>query len=65
MYDFNFSDHGSIAVLYPVTAEAHAWAEEHLPDDGPRWNFGYAIEHRYARDILVGLTQDGLTVGRL
>lgn len=67
--DFYFSNHGSICVLAANTVEAKVWMEDHLPMDNPETQFvgrdGIVIEPRYAGDILRGIQQDGLTVGRM
>lgn len=61
--DFNVIDHGSIAVLTPVSAEATTWCDDHLPDDAPRWGSGYVIESNYLPPILEGIAEEGLTLG--
>jgi hypothetical protein len=55
-------NHGSIVVLRPLTAEAEAWCDEHLPDDCPLWGDGFAIELNYITPILEGMRADGLKV---
>ena len=55
---FNLANHGSIFILTPLTPAAHDWAADRL-----RWgDCSYAIEHRYARDIVKGILEDGLEV---
>lgn len=60
--DFDFSNHGSICLLNPLTPAAKAWAEEHLPDDALTLGAAIVIEPRYVEPILDGIEADGLTV---
>jgi hypothetical protein len=60
--DFTVSDHGSIFLLSPLTEEAHAWAQEFLPEDTPMWGASYAIEHRYIDPIIEGIEDAVLIV---
>lgn len=60
--DFAVVDHGTIALLQPLTEEATEWVDLHLPDDAPRLGEAIAVEHRYINDILVGIEHDGLVV---
>jgi hypothetical protein len=60
--DFYCTNHGSIYLLRPLTGAAHDWADEHLPEDGPRMGLAFAVEHRYIGAIVDGILADGLTV---
>jgi hypothetical protein len=61
--DFRLDNHGTISVLFPVTAAAHEWVEENLPADRMHWGAGgTVIEHRYVRDIVNGIVNDGLEI---
>jgi hypothetical protein len=60
--DFQFVNHGSIAVLTPISAAANDWVAEHLPEDSVRWAGGVVIEPRYADDILNGAQEAGLSI---
>jgi hypothetical protein len=51
---------GSLVIITPITEEAQQWCEEHLPADAPMLGNGYAVEPRYAPDILLGMSEDGL-----
>ncbi len=65
MQDVELADHGTIVVLTMRTREAKAWAKRHLPDECPRLGaYGYAVERRYVGDILGGMMDDGLQIGR-
>jgi hypothetical protein len=58
--DVAVHDHGSIVILVPLTDAAGDFFDERLPDDCPMWGAGYAVERRYAADILEGLNEEGL-----
>src|SRR5258708_22094700 len=60
--DFRFSNHGSVCLLTPVSADARDWIDTRLPVDVQRYAGGAVIEPRYAEDILSGITDEGLTV---
>jgi len=63
MFDFDFSNHGSICLLTPRTEEALCWVDEFLPEDVMRWGeYSIVIEHRYVDPILQGIEDEGLTV---
>ena len=64
-YDFDLSDHGSIALIRPMTDAARDWCDEHLPDDTMMFAGAYAIEPRYAMSIVEGFLADGLTCPRM
>lgn len=60
--DFYLNDQGTIAVLYPATDVAERWIDEYLSDTSLFSCGGVVIEHRFVRDIVVGLIDDGLTI---
>jgi hypothetical protein len=60
--DFFVRDEGSIFLLEPLTDDAREWAKEHLPADATYWGDSVVVEHRYIRDIVVGIRRDGLVV---
>jgi hypothetical protein len=62
MNDFNVSDHGTIWLLTPITAEAQHWVACYLPDDCPMMGESFAIEHRFIDAIVHGIQQDGLAI---
>lgn len=62
MVDFHLIDHGSIALLDPLSDDALAWCARHLPDDAPRWGSAYAVEARYVDDIVEGIAGGGLVI---
>lgn len=60
--DFDITDHGSIVILRPVSAQAREWTDEYIPEDA-RWGFGgVVIERRFFEPIYDGITADGLTI---
>jgi len=58
--DVEVRNEGSIFLLTPLTSDARAWFSQHLPDDAQHFGAAVVVEHRYAPDILEGMTQDGL-----
>lgn len=61
--DFSVDNQGSISILWAKTEAAEAWVAEHIPEDAQTWGRnGTVIEHRYVRDIVEGIINDGLTV---
>lgn len=62
MTDIQIRDEGTLVLLTPATTAGRDWCAEWLGDDCPRFGAAYVVEHRYAADILDGMTDDGLTV---
>lgn len=62
MTDFHFSDHGTVCMLMPLTAQARRWVNRHLPEDAQQFGGAIAISHRYADDIVTGIIEAGLEV---
>lgn len=62
VHDFNFSDHGSVTLLVPISRAAHDWVDANLPLDALHWAGGIVVEPRFVVGILDGITNDGLTV---
>lgn len=61
--DFRLSNHGSICILFAVTAAAQQWVAEHLPEDAQTWGRnGTVVEPRYVGDIVDGIEADGMVV---
>jgi hypothetical protein len=59
-YDVRLYVGGSIVLFAPLSRVATEWCEEHLPDDCPMLGDQYAVEARYAYDIVEGMMRDGL-----
>ena len=60
--DLHLDNHGTISVLYPATPAADSWVEDHLPAAAIFWGTGVVIEHRFVRDIVVGIVEAGLAI---
>jgi hypothetical protein len=63
MTDFHLRDEGTLILLTPLSDTAHAWALEHLPEDGMRWGLAFVIERRCFEPIYHALLQQGLHIG--
>jgi hypothetical protein len=50
--DFNFTNHGSICILTPLTDAAEAWCDQNLGGEVMTFGHGIVIEPRYAGAIL-------------
>lgn len=59
--DFRLDDHGSIAVLTPLTDGAREWVDENIQVE-QTWGGGIVIEHRYVGPILEGIVDAGFTL---
>lgn len=55
--DFTLVDHGSIAIISPVSDEAICWAEHFISDDATWFGDGFVVEHRYVDDIIARLIE--------
>ena len=62
MNDFELHNHGTVAILVPLSEEAHDWIDENLGEGAIWYGRGIAIEPRYVGGLLEGITSDGLTV---
>jgi hypothetical protein len=59
MSDIRFENHGSIALLIPLSVAGQEWLDENVDPDAQTWGGGIAVEPRYVDDILLGvLTAD-------
>jgi len=52
--DFLVSGGGTVYLLRPISTEAKAWVETHIPDDAQWLGEAVAVEHRYIADIVEG-----------
>jgi hypothetical protein len=61
--DFTLENHGSIALLRPLTQAARQWVEHNVSQEGfqPFWP-SVVVEPRFAPDILHGISGEGLVV---
>jgi hypothetical protein len=53
---------GSVYLVCPNSRAGAAWVDEHIPSNATWFCGAVVVEHRYARDIVVGATRDGLEV---
>jgi len=58
-HDFEVINEGSIFLLRPVTEAARVWCDDCMPEDAPTFGKAYVIEHRYIRDFVESLVEDG------
>lgn len=63
VYDVAVENHGTIALIRPLTDSGRTWVEENIPTEDWQW-FGGAIvaEPRYVPDVIEGMEGDGLEV---
>jgi len=61
MPDFYVLGGGTLYLLQPNTDAARDWIREHISDEAQTLGESVAVEHRYLRDILEGIRDDGLT----
>lgn len=62
--DFTIHNDGTIFLLFPNTAPAHSWVDEHIGQENgyqPYWPT-VVVEHRFIADIVDGIQADGLSV---
>lgn len=50
--DFTLVDHGSIAVITPLSEQATEWVNNYISDDAQWFGDGFVVEHRYVDDIV-------------
>jgi len=60
--DFLVENHGTIFLLQPLTPAANSWVAEHLPEDHMTFGSAVCVEHRFIRNIVMGILGDGLVV---
>jgi hypothetical protein len=62
MPDFTVTYHSSMVQFLPLTEAAEAWCKANI--DAGTWQYdpsgGFAVEHRYAQQIIEGLQAEGL-----
>ena len=63
MADVLVRNEGSVVMLTPKSEEARAWVDENLGLESWQWlGNSFAVEWRYAPDIVDGMVGDGLEV---
>ncbi len=61
--DFRVQDHGSIVMLEPVSEEAKHFVQAFVSVPDYAWHGrAFAVEHRYADNLLSGIIGNGLIV---
>jgi hypothetical protein len=55
---------GTVYLVIPITAPGFALVKNRLPEDGPHLGRNVVVEHRFIADIVRGMLNDGLAVGR-
>lgn len=61
--DVEVNDCGSVVMFAPMTAEAQQWVDTNVGLESWQWLGGaFAVEHRYADDLIEGMLNDGLVV---
>lgn len=61
--DFEVTGAGTLYIVTPQTDDAAAHLDEVLdPENSTRWGRGVAVEHRYVRDFMARLQEDGFSV---
>lgn len=59
--DIEYTNHGSIITMQPLTEAANEWIAEHIPEDAQYFGTAVCIEPRYFGEIAYGAQEDGLT----
>ena len=61
--DVLVENHGSIALVTPMTSEANDWVDEHVHLESWQWIGGsFACEPRCVGDLVEGMQESGLFV---
>ena len=57
--NFDINDQGTLVLFTPQDDFARSWWEENV-GDGPKFGHAFAVERRYAIDILAGIQRINL-----
>ena len=60
--DFIVENHGSIFLFRMNTPAAVEWISQNVQSDAQFFGDALAVEHRYARDLAVGMQANGLVL---
>jgi hypothetical protein len=61
--DIQVEDHGSIALLRPLTDAGETWLQNNCHSEPWQWWAGaLAVEPRYLEAIAIGIAEDGLAL---
>jgi hypothetical protein len=61
-YDFRVEDHGSIALVHPLTEKGKRWMYLHAPEDTQWCGNAMVIEPRYVATYVEIVTEEGFTI---
>lgn len=56
-------NHGTVALVRPVSDLARGWIEDNVGDDAQFFGGALAVEPRYVEELVEGMLADGLDVG--
>ena len=62
MIDVTVRDEGTIFLVTPQTEVASVWIEDHVSGESTYFGRSLVVEHRYIRDLAIGMAADGLSV---
>ena len=54
----------TIYLLEPLSKIAKSWIKEHVDKNALTFAKSVVVEHRYIRDIVEGMTRDGLVIDK-
>ena len=61
--DVLISDQGSLFLVTPMSEAARDWVSENVQLEGWQWmGISFAVEWRFAQDLISGMQGDGLEV---
>jgi hypothetical protein len=61
--DVLVENHGTIFMFRVLTDTAQEWVDKHVQTEDYQWtDNGFAVEHRYAEPLAVGMLEAGLVV---
>lgn len=61
--DVKIDNQGTIWMFHPISEDAKAWVDENVQLESYQWmGPRFAVEHRYASQLVQGMMEQGLTV---
>ena len=60
--DFTLIDHGSIAVITPLSDHAKTWVDDYISEESQWFGDGFVVEHRYVDDIVSAILGDDMEI---
>lgn len=64
MHDFLISGGGTVYLCIPMNSDAAAHLQMNVSDDAQWVGDSLVVEHRYIVDLILGLQEEGFSVGR-